>query len=159
MSPDLSCPVTTATGTVGTTPWTGLTWTPGIHIQTTSPNCLLWGSLYSTLTCTARFTGTFQSVGGGVTTGTLDTSDCQLVYQGHVLCHFDFPQTSASYVNPNGGPGTLTWAHMTGVTPTNGDTSCALQTTPTNWTGMHLTVTGGSGGPAPHTGPIVTRTA
>ena len=157
----LTCPSGTGTGTLGSAPTVGHTITVS---GTVHYNGCLTAGIATTIECGYTLTGTSQtgSTGHLVTSGNIDVT-CSLTQFGAKLCHIEnHSPLTGSYANPttNAAPGRLTVSAGV-LRVTNGPTgSCPLGSNDTaTLTEQTFVVTTATGGPVPHTGPIVTRTA
>jgi hypothetical protein len=147
----MPCTGSTTTATTGASPSTGATWAAATG-TVTYPHCTLSGQTFS-LACSYTLTLSGQS--GLVSSGALDT-ECSLSAFGTKVCGYD-GTIPATYTNPNGGPGSLTLHHAT-LAGTNGPVgTCPYK--PFTFTEQTWTITSATGGPAPHNGPVFTRTA
>ncbi len=152
----LSCSGITYNGTTGPSPFVGAVWT-GITMTSTSP-CTFSG-VQNTVTCNYRFTGATQPAGSNTVGGFLDTT-CDLnPFFG--TCHWS-GSLPAQYHNPSGAtPGRFTIPTSNVLRLSNGTSgTCALG----NGDALHYSaqvafITSATGGPSPHLGPVVTRTA
>lgn len=147
----LPCTGATVTGTTGTSPFTGATWTAATGTLEYG-HCTLAGQKF-TIDC--AYAETLSSQTGGVSSGTLDAS-CGIYLAGTQVCGITGAIPS-SYTNPAGGFGSFT-ASTAALTLSNGPVgTCPFGTTGT-LTHQTWTITSASGGPAPHFGPVFTRT-
>jgi hypothetical protein len=147
---------TTVNATAATGPATGAVWS-AMHVRTVSDDCRFVQAPVA-LSCTSTFTALLQS--GTNITGTLDTTCDIFANQGTTLvCHLA-GQRPATYRNPTGSAyGSFTVPASSSVIATNGQAACPFgPNTAVPWTHEQWTITAASGGPAPHTGPILTRT-
>lgn len=147
----IPCTGSTTTATTGTSPFTGTTWA-GITGTVNYSHCTLSGQ---NLNLECSYTATLSSQSGLVSSGVLDT-ECSLYTFGAKICGYD-GTIPVTYTNPNSGPGSLTLHHAT-LAGTNGPVgTCPYK--PFTSTQQTWTITAATGGPSPHNGPIVTRTA
>lgn len=151
------CTGTSSTGTAAAGSIAGTTYV-GINMTTTFTGCSLSGSPIA-WECTERFTTTSQ-----VSTtfpGTLDTR-CEMSQFNTVLCVIE-GQTAVTYHNPVAPSigGRFTFTHSSTLRTTDGSGgSCPYGTgEPLTLPGHTRTITAGTGGPSPHLGPVLTRTA
>jgi hypothetical protein len=142
------------TGTTGTSPFVGTTWT-AMQVTAQYTGCLMAGVPFN-MDCQQALTAESQS--GGVTSGSLDTF-CEGYMFNFSVCRFEGSQ-AVTYTNPSGAPGTFLLPATTGLRSTDGaDGTCPMGNGDTvSWTARSLTVALATGGPAPHTGPVLTRT-
>lgn len=150
------CAPTTSTATVGATPATATLWS-AIAITTTYDCHLgLGGYVWE---CSRTFTAQAQS--GGTITGIAGTT-CVMSGGGMNFCHAQGTQT-ASYVNPSGAtPGRLLIGHANALHATTlspGIQCLYAGNPPLTMNAQTYTIATATGGPAPHLGPIITRTA
>ncbi len=155
----VSCVNTTLTGATGVTGATPTTWTAA-H-GTLTATCL-WGTSPSwRVHCTYTFTATSQL--GSVTSGTFSPL-CSISASGYEICKLE-GSTPMIYVNPaSGAAGRFTEATSTSLRFTDGANPsgpipCIFGTGAALTHETTFGITAASGGPAPHLGPVLTRTA
>lgn len=148
---NLSCGTQVVTGVVTPTPSVGVVFA-AITMTWTAPSCLFVGNNMP-WECKRTFTATAQA--GSVTSGTLDTT-CTIFAGSSAACEIS-GSVPATYTNPGG-------LHL----PTS--SSLVTQRTPGGCvigyggdvleiSAMVLTIENATGGPFPHQGPVLTRTA
>jgi hypothetical protein len=149
----ISCTATTMTGTTGTSPFVGTSWTAATGSLTGTP-CTIGGTNYH-LTCSFQFTAAVQS--GGTIPGVTDLNCVWGLATGTTLCRIQ-GTTPTSYTNPSSpakGRFTLPTSGS-GLTMSN-ITSCIWGTGTVHMSESTITVTSGTGGGG--NGPVITRTA
>lgn len=155
-SVNLSCSGEDTTAVVTATPAAGASWT-SMTFTTRKTGCLVSGNDWP-WECKRTFTAITQS--GNVTTGTLDTT-CDIYLASVNICHVSGTVT-ATYTNPT-QPSTFgRFQTSTGGTLRifNGVSNCPLGNgDPLHMSPETITVQTATGGPTPHLGPIITRTA
>jgi hypothetical protein len=152
----LGCGHTATTGTVAASPFAGTTWA-AMTVTTTYVGCLVYSG--STWACTRTFTAT--SATGGVISGTAATT-CANTTSGVEVCHIA-GTVPATYTNPTAPAttGRLTLPHTNALVMGNPSMgTCPMgDGVPVTMSAQTLTITSATGGPTPHLGPILTRTA
>lgn len=146
----LPCGGIDLTGTVAATPTTAATWSAFSGTLTTTA-CSFSG-IATPVHCTYIFTASTQA--GSVTGGTFDET-CGVFQFAARICTLE-ASLAAHYANPSGSGGRFTVTSGT-VRATAGVGSCPVTEIVQHQLGF--TVASASGGPAPHTGPVITRTA
>jgi hypothetical protein len=147
----LPCSGATVTGTTGATPFTGATWTAATGTVDFG-HCTMAGQ---TLKVDCTYAQTLSSQTGGISAGTIDAA-CGIYLANTQICGVAGALAS-TYTNPSGGFGSFT-VSTSALTLSNGPVgTCPFGTTGT-LTHQTWTITSASGGPAPHTGPVITRT-
>jgi hypothetical protein len=149
----LSCGNAVVTGTTSAAPFVGVTWKVASGTAVYNGCTIAGVALHPT--CSYAVTATSQT--GGVMSGSIDVT-C-LTYQFGVLVCITEGTMAGTYTNPSGGVAgrpTLPTSNalrstIAGCGLGNGDT---VHTSP-----ISFTLTNATGGPAPHTGPSITRTA
>lgn len=143
----MPCSGITATGTTGSTPFSGATWTNAASGTLTFGHCTIAGQTYS-IDCTYNASLTGQT--GGTSTGSLATT-CGLYVFTTKICGIS-GTIPTHYTNPSGGtPGSFTLT-QTALTLSNGPVGTCPYGTSGTLTHQTLTVTSGTGG------PVITRT-
>jgi hypothetical protein len=153
----LTCTGGDATGTAPAGPVSGTTYTLATGSMSFT-NCLGL-SLPTPITCGYSLTTSTAPV-GLVFSGTADIL-CSVTQFGTEICKIE-GQTASSYTNPSGTTaGKLTLSHSSTLRTTNGTGgTCPLGAgEPLTLTTQVFTITAGTGGPTPHLGPKITRTA
>jgi hypothetical protein len=145
-----SCTGPTVTGTTTPSPFTGTVAATG---TVTYGHCTSAG-IPTAFDCS--YSQTLSSQAGGVSSGALDVT-CGVYQFNTKLCHIAGSVTD-TYTNPAGGGGTFTLSSSP-LTLSNGPSGTCPYTTSGTFTAQTWTVTAGTGGPAPHNGPVFTRTA
>jgi len=155
-SVSLNCSGSDSTGTVTSTPAIGATFVAAT-MTTQVTGCTVSGSEWP-WECKRTFTGTTYS--SGVTNGTFDTT-CTMYLGSTPTCELS-GSAPATYTNPV-APSTLGSFRL--PTSTSLRVGNALVTCPLgNGDSFHLApmifnISVATGGPSPHLGPIITRTA
>jgi len=152
-----SCPSESGSGSANPTPAVGAVWTAAVGTISFN-NCLLAG-ISTDVECSYALTA--QSQTGSTVSGTLDIT-CGVYQFNTKICHAG-GTVQGTYFNPVPPSTFARVTSITGgnVTIGNGPTgSCPLG----NGDRLHIsettiTATNATGGPAPHLGPIITRTA
>jgi hypothetical protein len=119
--------------------------------------CLLAGQNFG-MECGITLTAS-AAISGGVT-GNADVT-CSMVIAGVKNCHFE-GGLHVQYVNPvlPSTSGNLTTTTGGSLRTTNGAANCPLGSgDPVHLSPLTFRVAAGTGGPTPHLGPIITRTA
>lgn len=124
--------------------------------MTTTWHCTLVG-IPATVHCHEIMVPTGQTgTPGHLVTNLLTTHTCGVTQLNVEVCHLH-GFGKVDYINPTTGatPGRFTWTTTIAWTKTSGSAAC-----PQKWHVPHLSqvITAGSGGPAPHTGPVLVRT-
>lgn len=155
----LACLGSTATGTVSGSPFVGATW-KAIHGTLTSSGCVL-GVPNWTVDCTYDFTASGAIGSPQAITGDLDMT-CGFFIVGTEFCHVT-GTAAAVYTNPvpTSIPGKLTITTGGNLIATNGPAgSCPLGSNDkTHLAALNYNISAATGGPTPHLGPNITRTA
>ena len=146
----IPCAGATASGTTTTAPFTGTTAATG---TVNFGHCTMSG-ITTTLECSYAQTLTSQS--GSASSGALDLT-CGVWQFNAKLCHIagSIPDT---YTNGGGAPGSFALASSPLVLG-NGPAGTCPFTTAGTLTAQTWTISAATGGPAPHNGPVFTRTA
>jgi hypothetical protein len=156
---NLVCHGATATGASPSAAFGGTLYTGATGTVTFSP-CFISG-IPTHVGCT--YSLTVSAAATGTTPPTFDGNadvTCDVTQFNTKICHIE-GQTAASYTNPEGAFGKLVLSHSNTLTVTSpAGASCPLgspeQATLTTQT---FTITNATGGPTPHTGPTIVRTA
>ncbi|MCW2992541.1 MAG: hypothetical protein JWQ18_36 [Conexibacter sp.] len=158
--PTFTCPGTTATATVASSPFVGATWTAITGTETY--NSCAMGGVGARLDCSFTFTAQLWTAGPpATTTGSLDET-CGLFEFSSMICRLA-GAFHAVYANPSPpstfGRFTLTTGGSL-VTSNASSGTCPLGTGDrAHFTERTLVVNSATGGPTPHLGPIITRTS
>jgi hypothetical protein len=159
---NLTCTGASATGTSPAGSTVGTTFT-GATGTATFNGCSLSG-LPTAVSCSYSLTTSAAATSGtpSVFHGNADAL-CSVTQFGTEICKVE-GLTSGSYTNPvsaSSTAGRLTLNHSSTLRTTNGSGgSCILGVgEPATLTAQTFTVTAGTGGPTPHLGPFITRTA
>jgi hypothetical protein len=155
----LTCTTSTFVGTMGSSPFVGVTWVASTGTGAFT-GCSVNG-ISATTSCTYKVTATSWTAGPpSVMSGGADVT-CTSFVGGSLNC-ITQGTTAGTYTNPTGA------TMGAGVAPAsatlkiyNGASSCMLGNNETaTISSTPLTITSATGGPSsPHQGPIVTRTA
>jgi hypothetical protein len=115
-------------------------------------------SVSTAVTCDYTLTATSWAAGPpAVTSGNVDLT-CNVTQGGTKICHIE-GQTASHYVNPTATAfGKFVMTESSTLKMTNAVGSCPFGNNVTETLSMHTwTITNATGGPAAHTGPIITR--
>lgn len=141
-------------GTVAASPYVGFTWTA--LSGTLKPfGCTAPGM---TLDVDCGYAFTASSGSGSVISGTVDLT-CGIYLFGAKICHLE-GAVSALYYDPSGTSAAQLITSTGNLVATSATTACPLgaadRITVGGWS---FRVTSALGGPSPHLGPVITRTA
>ncbi len=152
----LTCTGADATGTTAPAPFSGAIWSAasGTAIFT---GCKL-NNINTGVHCNYTLTASAWVVGPpAVTSGNVDAT-CNVYQGGANICKIE-GTTPGHYINPNPGTGSLILTHSSTLRTTNGPVgTCPLNPgEPATLTTQTFKITTATGGPVPHTGPVITR--
>ncbi len=153
---ELACTGADATGTMAASPFSGVIWSAASGTMTFT-GCKL-NNINTGIHCGYTFT-TVAWVAGppAVASGNLDAT-CSVYQGGATVCKIEGIRPG-HYVNPSGTTGLLILTHSTALRTTNGPVgTCPLNAgEPLTWSTQTFKITTATGGPVPHTGPVITR--